>query len=160
MKIFCKFPTVNISKLKKIYAICIAKNFIWITLKAIFSIFRFFLHPQIPDVYAYVYVCVCVCVCNLVLSGLRQYLILAVMWAVLHCIGERFGNRTAGGETVTLFKCSLKFALSAPKTSALWLPRQTLSFTWPFTRIILTVTISVTHIRVPLSHTQRYMLFI
>ncbi len=34
------FSTVNISKL------CIAKNFIWATLKAI-SIF--FLHPQIPD---------------------------------------------------------------------------------------------------------------
>ncbi len=29
--------------------ICIAKNFIWTTLKVIFSIFRFFLHPQIPD---------------------------------------------------------------------------------------------------------------
>ncbi len=26
-----------------------AKNFIWTTLKMIFSIFRFFLHPQIPD---------------------------------------------------------------------------------------------------------------
>ncbi len=36
MKIFCKCPTVNISKL------CIDKNFIWTTLKAIFSIFRFF----------------------------------------------------------------------------------------------------------------------
>ncbi len=60
-----------------------------------------------------------------------------------------FGNRTAVGEPVTLFKCSLKFA-----HSALWLPRQTLSFTWPFTRIILTVTISVTHICVSLSHTQ------
>ncbi len=28
---------------------CIAKNLIWTTLKMIFSIFRFFLHPQIPD---------------------------------------------------------------------------------------------------------------
>ncbi len=28
---------------------CMAKNFIWTTLKAIFSIFTFFLHPQIPD---------------------------------------------------------------------------------------------------------------
>ncbi len=27
----------------------IANNFIWTTLKMIFSIFRFFLHPQIPD---------------------------------------------------------------------------------------------------------------
>ncbi len=33
MKIFCKCPTV---------VICIAKNFLWTTLKAIFSIFRFF----------------------------------------------------------------------------------------------------------------------
>ncbi len=29
--------------------ICFAKNLIWTTLKAIFSIFNFFLHPQIPD---------------------------------------------------------------------------------------------------------------
>ncbi len=42
MKIFCKFPTVNISKLNFWLVICIAKNFIWTTLKAIFSIFRFF----------------------------------------------------------------------------------------------------------------------
>ncbi len=42
MKIFCKFPTVNISKLNFWLVICIAKNFIWTTLKVIFSIFRFF----------------------------------------------------------------------------------------------------------------------
>ncbi len=40
--IFCKFPTVNISKPNFWLIICIAKNFIWTTLKAIFSIFRFF----------------------------------------------------------------------------------------------------------------------
>ncbi len=40
MKIFSKFPTVNISKLNFLLVICIAKNFIWTTLKAIFSIFR------------------------------------------------------------------------------------------------------------------------
>ncbi len=34
--------------------ICIAKN-ILITLKAIFSIFRLFLHPQIPDIQIVVY---------------------------------------------------------------------------------------------------------
>ncbi len=28
---------------------CIAKDFIWTNIKAIFSIFWFFLHPQIPD---------------------------------------------------------------------------------------------------------------
>ncbi len=42
MKIFSKFPTVNISKLNVWLLICIAKNFIWTTLKVIFSIFRFF----------------------------------------------------------------------------------------------------------------------
>ncbi len=42
MKIFCKFPTINISKRHFWSVICIAKNFIWTTLKAIFSIFRFF----------------------------------------------------------------------------------------------------------------------
>ncbi len=42
MKIFCKFLTVNISKLNFWLVICIAKNFIWTTLKMIFSIFRFF----------------------------------------------------------------------------------------------------------------------
>ncbi len=42
MKIFCKSPTVNISKLNYWLLICIAKNFIWTTLKMIFSIFRFF----------------------------------------------------------------------------------------------------------------------
>ncbi len=39
MKIFC---TANISKLNFWLLICIAKNFIWTTLKIIFSIFRFF----------------------------------------------------------------------------------------------------------------------
>ncbi len=42
MKIFSKFSTVNISKLNFWLVICIAKNFIWTTLKMIFSIFRFF----------------------------------------------------------------------------------------------------------------------
>ncbi len=42
MKIFCKFPTVNISKLNFWLVICIAKKFIWTTLKVIFSIFKFF----------------------------------------------------------------------------------------------------------------------
>ncbi len=36
------FSTVNISKLNFWLLICIAKNFIWTTLKVIFSIFRFF----------------------------------------------------------------------------------------------------------------------
>ncbi len=45
MKIFYKFPTVNTSKLNFWLVICIAKNFIWTALKAIFSIFRFCLHP-------------------------------------------------------------------------------------------------------------------
>ncbi len=40
MKIFHQFPTVNISKLNVWYVICIAKHFIWTTLKAIISIFR------------------------------------------------------------------------------------------------------------------------
>ncbi len=47
LKIFCKCLTVNISKLHFWLVICIAKNFIWTTLKVIFSIFRFFLQPQI-----------------------------------------------------------------------------------------------------------------
>ncbi len=42
MKILCTFPTINISKLHFWLVICIAKNFIWTTLKAIFSIFRFY----------------------------------------------------------------------------------------------------------------------
>ncbi len=42
MKIFCKFPTVNIWKTNFWLVICIVKNFIWRTLKMIFSIFRFF----------------------------------------------------------------------------------------------------------------------
>ncbi len=42
MKIFYKFPTVNILKLNFLLVICIAKNFIWTTLKLIFSVFRFF----------------------------------------------------------------------------------------------------------------------
>ncbi len=46
MKIFCKFLTVNISQLHFWLVICIAKNFIWTTLKAIFSIFRFFFAPS------------------------------------------------------------------------------------------------------------------
>ncbi len=49
MKIFSTFPIINISKLNFWLVICIAKNFIWTTLKMIFSIFRFFLLPQIPD---------------------------------------------------------------------------------------------------------------
>ncbi len=42
MKIFSAFITVNISQLHFWLVICIAKNFIWTTLKMIFSIFRFF----------------------------------------------------------------------------------------------------------------------
>ncbi len=38
------------SKLHFWLVICIAKNFIWTTLKGIFSIFRFSLHLQIPDI--------------------------------------------------------------------------------------------------------------
>ncbi len=50
MKTFCKCTTLNISKLNCWLVICIAKDFIWTTLKAIFSIFWFFfLYPQIPD---------------------------------------------------------------------------------------------------------------
>ncbi len=44
MKIFCEFPTINISKLNFWLVICIAKNFIWTTLKAIFSIFWLYLN--------------------------------------------------------------------------------------------------------------------
>ncbi len=49
MKILCTFPSVNISKRNFLFVICIARNFIWTTLKEIFSIFRFFLYPQISD---------------------------------------------------------------------------------------------------------------
>ncbi len=42
IKILRIFPTVNISKLNIWLVTCIAKNFIWTTLKMIFSIFRFF----------------------------------------------------------------------------------------------------------------------
>ncbi len=42
MKIFSTFPNVNISKLNYWLVICIAKNFIWTTLKMIFLIFIFF----------------------------------------------------------------------------------------------------------------------
>ncbi len=45
MKIFCKFPTILISKLNFWLVICIAKNFIWTTLKLIFSIYIFFFAP-------------------------------------------------------------------------------------------------------------------
>ncbi len=36
MKVLCKFPTVNISKRIFVLVICIAKNFIWSTLKVFF----------------------------------------------------------------------------------------------------------------------------
>jgi len=42
MKIFSTFSIVNISKRNFWLLICIAENFIWTTLKMIFSIFRFF----------------------------------------------------------------------------------------------------------------------
>ncbi len=42
MKIFCKFPTANISKRNFLLVLCIAKNLIGTNLKAIFSIFFFF----------------------------------------------------------------------------------------------------------------------
>ncbi len=41
MKIFCTFSTLNISQRNFWLVICITKNFIWTTLKMIFSIFRF-----------------------------------------------------------------------------------------------------------------------
>ncbi len=46
MKIFSKFPTISISKHNFWLVICIAKDFIWTTLKMIFSIFRFFFAPS------------------------------------------------------------------------------------------------------------------
>ncbi len=49
MKIFCKSPTVNISNLNFLLEICIAKNFIWITLKAISQYFDFFCTLRILD---------------------------------------------------------------------------------------------------------------
>ncbi len=49
MKIFSKFPTVNISKINFWVLICIAKDFIWTTLKAIFHNISIFLYPQIAD---------------------------------------------------------------------------------------------------------------
>ncbi len=56
MKIFWKIPAVNVSKSKFWLVICIAKNIIWTTLKAIFSIFRFlctlrFSNSSISDKY-------------------------------------------------------------------------------------------------------------
>ncbi len=50
--LYCKFPyKIAYRKYIKTFwsLICISKNLIWTTLKAIFSIFRFFLQPQIPD---------------------------------------------------------------------------------------------------------------
>ncbi len=41
-RIFWKCPTLNISKFIFGLVICVAKDLIWTTLKAIFSIFRFF----------------------------------------------------------------------------------------------------------------------
>ncbi len=47
MKIFCKFPTINISNLNFWLVICIAKDFIWTTLKAkLFFYFLFFFAPS------------------------------------------------------------------------------------------------------------------
>ncbi len=52
MKTFCKFPTVNLNFW---LVICIGKDFIWTTLKAIIYFIYFilllfiFLHPHIPD---------------------------------------------------------------------------------------------------------------
>ncbi len=77
MKIFCKFPTVNISKLNFWLVICIAKNFIWTNLKVIFSIFGFFLHPQIPDFQ------IVVSQPNIVLLYKYCHICSAVRWLVL-----------------------------------------------------------------------------
>ncbi len=49
MKIFCTFPTVNISNQKNLLAIYIATDLIWRTLKVYFWIYMFILHTQIPD---------------------------------------------------------------------------------------------------------------
>ncbi len=46
MKIFCKLPTVNISKLIFLLVICIAKNFIWTTLKGISQYLDIFFAPS------------------------------------------------------------------------------------------------------------------
>ncbi len=45
MKIFCKFPTANISKVNFCLVICIAKSFILDNI----IIYKILLHPQIPD---------------------------------------------------------------------------------------------------------------
>ncbi len=42
MKIYSKFAIINISQLNSLLVICVAMDFIWTTLKVIFSIFNFF----------------------------------------------------------------------------------------------------------------------
>ncbi len=49
MTIFCKFPTINIPRLNFLLVICIVKDFIWNTLKAIFSIFFLFKFFALSD---------------------------------------------------------------------------------------------------------------
>ncbi len=54
MKIFSKFPTLNISKLNFWLEICIAENLVWTILKAI-SQYLVFLPPYISDIQVVVY---------------------------------------------------------------------------------------------------------
>lgn len=84
---------------------------------------------------------------------------MAVTWAFSHCIDARLETGQQVEDQLHIFFIWLQMQFQvypfSPKTSALWLPRQTLSFTWPFTRIILAVSVSVTYTRsLSLTHTD------
>ncbi len=50
IKIFYKFSTLNISKCNFELVICIAKNFIWTTLRRFSQYLGYILHPMMPDI--------------------------------------------------------------------------------------------------------------
>ncbi len=97
MKIFSKFPTVNISKLNFWLVICIAKNFIWTTLKMIFSIFRFFCTLRF-QIYKY-----CPIITNhtsmerwfIQLQMFKKWLLWLVLWSMVTFVYESEWSRTS-----------------------------------------------------------------
>ncbi len=128
MKIFSKFPTVNISKLNFWLVICIAKNFIWTTLKMIFSIFRFFCTLRF-QIYKY-----CPIITNhtsmerwfIQLQMFKKWLLWLVLWSMVTFVYESEWSRTS------LFGCV--YSLCSPSVQS---GTRAVSWTWLSSSVFL-----------------------
>ncbi len=93
MKLFCKFPTVNISKLKFCLIICIAKNLIWTTLKAISDVQTVVSQPNIKK---------CNLLTGFVVQGHKCKFKGAIEWKTVFTLAQLNNNSSVHGNDTQL----------------------------------------------------------